>query len=85
MNEKLMLVLRQALRECGSEGNLSPDTDLVEELGVDSLGLLSIASALEKAFQVRIADHELEQLRHIRNIIRLVSGNSPAPCASDPC
>ena len=44
------------------------DTDLVAELGLDSLASLSLLAAIERHFDIRFADEKLSDLRTLRKI-----------------
>lgn len=48
---------------------ITPETLLVEDLGVDSIDILAIAVNLEKQFEVVIPDDELIHFRSIRDAI----------------
>ena len=72
MDEKLLGILKQALLEVGSDEDVTIDSDLVE-LGLDSLGLLTVASGLEKTFNVKVADDQISRLRNVRYIVQLTS------------
>jgi acyl carrier protein len=43
--------------------DLSPDADVFQSLGVDSVQLLSLLSELEQHFGVEIPDYELRDVR----------------------
>lgn len=43
-------------RECRVEGPLTPDTRLVEDLGLDSLQFLGLAVALENRFRLPLGE-----------------------------
>jgi acyl carrier protein len=51
---------------------LSPDDDLVERLGLDSLEGLRLLAAIEKRLAVRFADDRLAELRTLRAIVEAV-------------
>jgi D-alanine--poly(phosphoribitol) ligase subunit 2 len=58
----------------------TPDTDLFESGTLDSLQLVELLMALERCFGVRIAIEsiDLEQLRTLERIARLVAANPAA-------
>ena len=47
---------------------LSPDDDLVEKLGLDSLTGLRVLAMVEKRFKMRIPDAELATMRTMRRL-----------------
>lgn len=53
---------------------LDLDTDLVRELGLDSLARLQLLAAVEVRFGVRIPDHQLAGLHTLRQVMAVVHG-----------
>jgi acyl carrier protein len=45
------------------EVNLSPENDIFESLGIDSVQVLELLSELEAVFDVEIPDYELREVR----------------------
>jgi acyl carrier protein len=54
--------------------SIGPNDDLVEQLGLDSLGALHILAALEKKLGVRFPDERLSELRTLRSLEEAVAG-----------
>jgi acyl carrier protein len=54
------------------ESRLTPDTDLRAELNVDSLQGLQIIAALEKRFDVTLADDELDSYTTVGSIAETI-------------
>jgi acyl carrier protein len=52
--------------------NVGPETDLIDELGLDSLDGLRVLAAVEKRFQVRFLDHQLHSYRRLVDILEFV-------------
>lgn len=44
---------------------------LIEELGIDSLGLLELAMAIEEEFQVEIEDEDIERCKTVADVVAL--------------
>jgi acyl carrier protein len=55
-----------------TESRLTPDTDLRAELNVDSLQGLQIIAALEKHFDVTLADDELDSYTTVGSIAETI-------------
>ena len=53
-----------------------PDTDFVEDLGIDSLSIIELVMAIEDAFEIEIDNNEAEKLRTVKNIIDFVEAKS---------
>lgn len=49
--------------------------DLVDELGIDSLGITHIMTMIEKLYHIPISDEESERLRTINDIIEFIEEN----------
>lgn len=50
----------------------------IEELDVDSLGLVELSLGLEEAFGLHIGDEELQELGTVGDIVRLVAQRGAA-------
>lgn len=59
-------------RECRVEGPLTPDTRLVEDLGLDSLQFLGLAVALENRFRLTLDEDPERPPATLGELIRLV-------------
>lgn len=55
-----------------------PDTQLKNELNVDSLQGLQILAAIEKQFNVSVPDDELDRYTTVQEIIDTIERNQPA-------
>ena len=54
---------------------VSPDDDLMHELGLDSLAVLGLLAAVEKKFDVRFPDDRLGDIRTLRQLLDLIDGH----------
>jgi len=54
--------------------SLDLDTDLVRELGLDSLTRLQLLAAVEVRFGIRIPDHQLAGLHTLRQLMSVIDG-----------
>jgi acyl carrier protein len=54
------------------EGNLTPETRLVEDLGADSFDIPLLIDAAEQEFNILISDQELLKIRTIGDLISLI-------------
>jgi len=48
------------------------DMEFVKDLGIDSLKIIEIATAIEKTYKVTVPDRQLMQLRTVREAVRLI-------------
>lgn len=54
-------------------GSVTPEKNLVEDLGADSLDRVEIAMALEDEFAIEVTDEDGESCKTVQNIIDLVT------------
>ena len=69
---RVMSVVREVLAIEGDPPAL--DSSLVEDLGADSLDLLSLFMALEDEFGGTISEEDTEGLTTLRDIVECISG-----------
>ena len=68
--EQVKKVIVDTLNCDGEEISLS--TNLMDDLGADSLNAVEISMALEEEFSIKIQDDELAQLRVVSEIVELI-------------
>lgn len=51
---------------------IEDDMDLIKDLGVDSLKVIEIATAIERKFSVTVKDDQLRKLRKVSEAIQLL-------------
>lgn len=68
--EKLIEMIAEILEVEPEE--IKDDTDLVEELDADSMMALEILASVEKEFQIKIPEEELQNFTTINNIISII-------------
>ncbi len=84
--------VRQALVEIletdmgESFGNIAESAKLREELGLDSVDVVSIVSQVERKFRIRLTHQELEKLITVGNVLDLLESklSAPPPVANPP-
>lgn len=69
---RVLTVVREVLAIEGDPPAL--DSSLIEDLGADSLDLLSLVMALEDEFGGTISEEDTEGLTTLRDIIECISG-----------
>jgi len=57
--------------------DVSPDSDLVEDLGADSFSILMIINALEEEFNILINEDDFKDIKTVLNIIEKIQVNYP--------
>ena len=64
--EQLLKIIAE-VKEDVDIGEITPDTRFVEDLGADSLDVLSIVEMIESEFQISIADDELMKISTVQD------------------
>lgn len=64
--EQLVKIIAEVKEDVDIE-EITPDTRFVEDLGADSLDVLSIVEMIESEFQISIADDELMKISTVQD------------------
>ncbi len=51
------------------EGDITPSSSFIDDLGADSLGLVELVLAFEEEFQIDIPDEDTEKIRTVQDAI----------------
>jgi acyl carrier protein len=71
--------IRRVLREeLGVAREARPEDDLVTDLQLDSVGLLTLVVGLEDRFRVALAEEDAAKVRTVRDLAELVAGRRSA-------
>ena len=54
------------------KGDVKEESNLVDDLGCDSLDLIEMVMDYEKDFTVAISDHESEKIKTVKDVIDLI-------------
>ena len=54
-------------------GRISPDSRVVEDLGIDSFGSVEVAFELEEKFDLKIPDEALYEAKTVKNIVDYIA------------
>jgi acyl carrier protein len=57
---------------------VTPEANVVDDLGADSLDVVELVMALEEAFDLEIPDDEAEKIRTVKDILEYLSKSLPA-------
>jgi acyl carrier protein len=72
IEDKIREVVVGVLAGRVTAGQVSPDADLVEEYGLDSLQMISFLLGIEDAFDVEL-DYENLELDHLRSVAQFAA------------
>jgi len=62
-----------------NEAALTPETDLIKDLGADSLDVVELVSILETEFKVSIPDEKIERMKKVSHFIEYFETVRPIP------
>jgi len=57
---------------------LSPESDILEDLGADSLDVVELVMALEEAFDIEVPDEDAEAMRTLGDVEKYVTARVAA-------
>ena len=57
---------------------LSPEANLLDDLGADSLDVVELVMALEEEFGIEVPDDDVEEIRTIGDIVKYVQARAEA-------
>ena len=58
------------------EDKITADTDLQEDLGADSLGVVDVLMSIEDEFDVEVPDEEIENIKTVGALVSYIEANS---------
>lgn len=74
--KKLVDILDEQLGLDGSK--IKPESDIIEDLGADSLDVVEIVMAVEEEIGVEIDDEECERVRTVQQLVTLIDEKKAA-------
>jgi acyl carrier protein len=72
--DKLINVFSIVINRNVDAERINMDSKIVEDLGVNSIGLVYLAVALEEEFDVDMSNASLESFKTIRDVINYING-----------
>jgi acyl carrier protein len=72
--DKLINVFSIVINRNVDAEKINMDSKIVEDLGVNSIGLVYLAVALEEEFDVDMSNASLESFKTIRDVINYING-----------
>lgn len=57
------------------EDSITPETDIADDLGADSLDVVDMLMSLEDEFDVEIPDEEIEKIRTVGKLVSYIEEN----------
>ena len=57
------------------EDSITPETNIADDLGADSLDLVELIMALEDEFEVEVPDDEIENIKTVGELVKYIESN----------
>ena len=70
VEEKVIELFAQQLGR--QPDQITPDADLVEDLGIDSLDMVELIMAIEEEFDIKIEDEEAPKFKTIGQVVSFI-------------
>lgn len=80
IKEKYIMVLekiKKILSEQFSvqESTITPETDIAEDLGADSLDVVDILMSIEDEFEIEVQDEDIDRIRTVGELVNYIKEN----------
>ena len=72
--EKLTNIFNIVINRSVDVSKINMDSKIIEDLGVNSIGLIYLAVAVEEEFDVDMSNASLESFKTIRDVINYING-----------
>lgn len=70
--EKLIALLAEQLD--AEAGEITEETDIIDDLGADSLDVVDLVMSLEDEFDLEIPDEDIENIRTVGELAKYLEG-----------
>lgn len=72
-HDTVLATVRDAVAQYAeSPGDMSEQTELVADLGIDSLGVMEAVADIEDRFELTISDDELREVATLGDVVRAI-------------
>ena len=78
IRQKILEELLEASESELESSEITADTDLRDDLGLDSLQAVTVVMALEQEFEIEVDDQEIDGLRTVGDIFELLARKTGA-------
>lgn len=68
--ERLQKIIAEQLEI--SEDDIRPDSDIVDDLGADSLDLVDLVMSIEDEFEMEVPDEAVEEIKTVDDAVRYI-------------
>ena len=67
--------IKQIIEELFNIKDITTNTDIREDLGVDSIRLLQLVMAIEDEFEIQVEEQDLEKIHTVADIMEYIKEN----------
>lgn len=72
--ERLIKVCRVVFEDSVEVGSITPEASLREDIGINSIGLLYMAMAVEEEFGIKFKNEDFAAIRTVADVIACIEG-----------
>lgn len=72
--QRLVNVFNAVFEDTLSADTVKPDADLREDMGINSIGILYLAMAVEEEFGVKFTNEDFTGIRTVDDVVRCIEG-----------
>ena len=72
--EKLAEILADVLEEEVDVANVTLESDLFEDLGLNSIGILYVAMAIEEEFDMKFQNEDMLEIKTVGDVVKFIEG-----------
>jgi acyl carrier protein len=76
--EKVVEILRPYAKNAAALAGVAPDTNLLEDLKVNSARLVDVVLAFEDEFDIEIADEDVDAVETVADCVSLIQQKLPS-------
>lgn len=71
-HEEVLAAVRKVIEEHAETTDVAEETELVADLGIDSLGVMEVVAEIEDQFGMTIADSELRDVATLGDVVKAI-------------
>ncbi len=72
IQERVVKILTPYVKNEAALGSISPETNILEDLKVNSARLVDVVLAFEDEFDIEIADEDVDEVNTVGDCVRLI-------------
>jgi len=76
IREQVVKILTPYVKDQDALGNVSDATNILEDLKVNSARLVDVVLAFEDAFDIEIADEDVDEVNTVGDCVRLIGAKA---------